>query len=490
MKTVSQNWQRIVVYSFIGLCILVMAFNASNNPLSIGNTSTDSSVFNYVAKVIINGGMPYRDTFDHKGPLIYIIDAAGILINNDIGIWLFELISIFLIFLFGYKIAVLQGCGQVSVCIVALIDTFTLACFFEGGNLVEEYACVFLTISLYIFLKFFSFGNVKKRELVICGASFGAVCMLRINMIALWIIMCIGVLSNRIYNKKAKDIINYIKWFIVGFGIVVVPIVLWLIKNNAFTAFIQDYLLFNLMYSTDAERAQLSNVIKALLNFSTTGPMVITFPILVYYCIHDNEIKDWLCLFTVICSLLLMCISGQKYGHYGMVLCPLVSYSVGRMLSDLDTGRYKMSRRSKCAFIVSFLLMLMLLFSNTSKQMVKTIVDKVQGNGIAQEVTQIVSIIQENTEPEDTISVCGNKDIIYLLSNRMSASKYSYQSPIARIDSRIRDEYFEDIMQSNVRMIIIEEGNFLFSDIMAITDGKYDCIAKVGKTNILLNRSL
>ena len=75
----------IFTYLYIFFCSLLFSFLCSNNPLQKGYTLTDSSVFTYVAKVIIAGGMPYRDTFDHKGPLIYLIDACGMQLdmNNE-----------------------------------------------------------------------------------------------------------------------------------------------------------------------------------------------------------------------------------------------------------------------------------------------------------------------------------------------------------------------------------------------------------------------
>ena len=67
---------------------------------------------------------------------------------------------------------------------------------------------------------------------------------------------------------------------------------------------------------------------------------------------------------------------------------------------------------------------------------------------------QIASIIQSMTGKDDRITVIGNGNIYYLLSNRKSISKYSYQYPIAAIDPEIWEDYKTDIQNLRPKMII------------------------------------
>ena len=144
-----------VVYICIFFFSLLLSFTATNNPFLIGNTGYDSSVFNYVGKVILGGGMPYRDSFDHKGPLIYLIDALGQLIHKHLGIWFIELTVIFIILVLAYKTAKLSGCNNIRALYVVLATMISLVLYLDGGNLVEEYACLFIMLQLYIFMLFF-----------------------------------------------------------------------------------------------------------------------------------------------------------------------------------------------------------------------------------------------------------------------------------------------------------------------------------------------
>ncbi len=486
MKKAKNDIVMIIAYVFVVFCAFVMVLNASDNPFHIGNTYPDSSVFNYVARLILRGGMPYRDTFDHKGPLIYLIDALGLIVNRQVGICIIECCFSLVTFLFAYKTARVLGCGHISSCVAVAVNMLTLSYFFAGGNLVEEYACTFLAISLYLFCKYFRTKEIKTIELVICGATFAAVCLLRINMIALWIVMCVGVLVDRVKAKKALDLLRFIICFIGGAALITVPIIIWLLLNSALDPFIQDYFFFNFMYSSDAGSASTFNVIYAILYFSTSIPMVLCFPILLYYCIESKNLFDWLCLLSVLLSLLLMCISGKHYTHYGMILCPFVTYSVSRLFSNLDVS-YRHTKKYTAVFF-SAIVAIALLFSHVEMDIANNIVSTILHPEISFYENEVATIVKKNTKEGDKISVCGNNNIVYLLSGRDSVSKYSYQYPIALIDPAIKEEYLEDLKKFHAQMIIIEDNNFLYSEVCDIVHGNYDLISTVDNTEVYLRR--
>ena len=50
----------------------------------------DQSVFVYVAKGILQGEAPYLDRWDHKGPLLYLINLIGLIIDENWGMWVIQ----------------------------------------------------------------------------------------------------------------------------------------------------------------------------------------------------------------------------------------------------------------------------------------------------------------------------------------------------------------------------------------------------------------
>lgn len=56
--------------------------------------SEDAGVFFYAARELLAGGVPYRDVWDHKPPLIYAFDAIGLALAGPLGVWLLQLAAL------------------------------------------------------------------------------------------------------------------------------------------------------------------------------------------------------------------------------------------------------------------------------------------------------------------------------------------------------------------------------------------------------------
>ena len=89
---------------------------------------------------------------------------------------------------------------------------------------------------------------------------------------------------------------------------------------------------------------------------------------------------------------------------------------------------------------------------------------------------KVVSVIQSLTDEKDKITVVGNNNIFYLLSNRKSASKYSYQHPIARVYPKIWEEYVADIRRLTAKVIVLPinvRNIYPYNDILILVQEDY-----------------
>src|SRR5258708_38768094 len=77
-----------VILIVFGLSVLSAA-SPSVEPLP----GRDQGVYLYIGRGILHGGIPYRDFWDHKGPLIYYINALGLLLAGKahLGGWVLEI---------------------------------------------------------------------------------------------------------------------------------------------------------------------------------------------------------------------------------------------------------------------------------------------------------------------------------------------------------------------------------------------------------------
>ena len=319
----------IVVIPFILLLAFIFMFESPLNMFeSSGTCSTDSSVFKTVGFYMQNGYMPYRDIFDHKGPLIYIYNYLGNMISYWRGIWLIELISLSVTFYFMFQIAHIF-CGRILSFFIVLGGASSLFPYFRYGNYTEEYALPFIAIALYIFIDYFAIGKTNKIRLIFCGLSFGAVCMLRINMISTWIIFCIAILLECIKEKKYKQLLYFIEYFMAGVLLIVIPIFLWLMGNHAFGDFINDYIVFNLKYTS----VDWYEKFFSFMNFFNNKWVLSTMAITILLLYKKRNILFTTYLFYYLLTLIMISISGREYSHYGMILVPMFIFPIASLVS-------------------------------------------------------------------------------------------------------------------------------------------------------------
>ena len=445
----------LLVISTILLLSFVFSFQTGNNIWHKANKSVDSSVFTYVARVILNGGMPYLDTFDHKGPLIYLINVLGIVISPWRGIWVLEWAAIIGTFVFIYKTARII-CDRKAAVLVLIIASAALYQYFQWGNFTEEYALPFITSSLFIFADYFLNDRISVARLLACGVGFGVICLLRLNMIAVWFVMCLGVLVRCITQKRMIDLWRFLLFFIIGAGIICVPTLIWLYKNGAIEAFIKDYFVFNSLYSKGVDNVvMLANREGLFTYFFNDSLLLVVFCYSAYCVIREKKEFDIIHLFYFLVNLLMTSISGREYDHYGMVLVPALAYPLARFFEN----GYKQVKNGDRSFVYAVLFLLVFLsfpqWLNGIDLMFQRYAAKNEDHFGKAEM-EIAEMIKENTAEDDQILVCGNWDLIYLLSDRFASTKYSYQNNACTIDSDNMTEFCEEL-ENDPKIIVIRD---------------------------------
>ena len=93
----------------------------------------------------------------------------------------------------------------------------------------------------------------------------------------------------------------------------------------------------------------------------------------------------------------------------------------------------------------------------------------------------VANYITDHTFDNEKISVYGNWDFIYILSNRNHATKYSYQFPIGKIKPSILADYIKQLEYDMPKIIVIQAGyfdntisNFLSSNNYVLSWSEYD----------------
>lgn len=456
LRAIFCNRENIISVVISGVLALIFGFCSPLHPWVGGGAPTDSSVFKTIALMMEYGYMPYKDSFDHKGPFLYILNWLGNRISNYRGIWVIEIVAIGLTFFMMYKIARLS-CGIVASTITTLTVTSLLFIYYAGGNFTEEYAMPCIAIGIYIFLDYLKNDIVSNKRLIVSGICCGIVLLLRPNMISVWIVYCLTIVLVLVSNKRVKDISNLVIWFVVGLAIMIIPTLIWLAANGALDCCFSDYIVFNMKYvATGGERTLFSSRWNAFLSFCSP-----IYTISVISTIFRLKCKERAInisyLGYLILTVLLMSMSGMSYEHYGMILVPACVYPISIIFSDLeDVGETRTKRTLLLLISIYFVL-------PPWKDIISTIPSVYESrntNNYAPITDTVVNRVNEYTDESDLISVYGNWNIVYVLSNRIHATRYSYQYPIGGVMPEIMDEYMSELQQEMPKAIVIQQGHY------------------------------
>lgn len=86
---------------FIYLLFLILSifflliFSGSTSPL-YNMSGVDSSIFVMMGKMFLEGKTPYVDFFDHKGPILILVEALGLSLypSGNTGIFIIQIINL------------------------------------------------------------------------------------------------------------------------------------------------------------------------------------------------------------------------------------------------------------------------------------------------------------------------------------------------------------------------------------------------------------
>ena len=287
IKEFINNHKKLFTILLLALFAFLICMLSPSNIIHNNFPDCDSAVFKYIGKTIANGGIPYLDTFDHKGPVLYLINYIGLIINQDFGIWILELISMFVALLFSYKAIRLFYSRKVAFATL-ILSYCLIVLFFNRGNLTEEYSLPFLAISIYYFVKYLKEDKIKSSRILICGICFALIALMRPNNAFPLMGFILFILIKSLKEKDYKGLSNKILYFLIGLLIPIIPTIIYFVCNNAINEFIDAYILFNVSYSSTG----LTQKIDSLVWFFNREIIYLVLIIYLFIFINRKKIKN------------------------------------------------------------------------------------------------------------------------------------------------------------------------------------------------------
>lgn len=476
IKNMENKRQTVIPIIFLLLMTMVVSLNLSSNPFSNHLPRHDSSMFTYFGFAMNHGKIMYKDIFDHKGPLIFVLNYLGELFStsNFAGIYIIEILSIFIFFYFSFKTARLWLPPLLAL-IPIVVQSIMLSIFIEGGNFTEEFALPFISFSIYQFVKFYKKNKIINYfEIFLIGLSLGFVFLLRPNMITVWAVFSLTIILDLVFDKDYKFLFKIILSFTSGVILALLPFVIYMLKKRILSQAIFQSLTFNFKYLGSVSGKE-EGVVKLIETASSNYILILGTYLLFSFFYKRNHLSKnenfiYIGSFFALClSFISSAMSGRNYTHYLMVLLPTLTLPIVFLLDDIRT-----KVKIKKIFLVSIAFILVIYINQlyeifnymyevniveTNTNEAVSIREK-RSIAIGEEneiLNEVAQVIKENTSETDEIYAHRTGGNIYLLSNRLSSIKY-FNLPAININENklIGSDFLNELKSGNTKIIVIK----------------------------------
>ena len=225
-----------------------------NTPLgpAIGS---DNAMYLTMGTALAKGYAPYSDIFDHKGPLLFVLQMIPQMLSggySTLAVFVQEVLFLWACLLLLARIARRLG---VKAVLVQLIYLAVYAPLTDGGNLTEEYANLFTLAGLDVMAAVFGEGLSAEAEKhltapALCMGALATLCFMTRANNALVLVGAVGALAlYLIAVKKWAGLGRCALGFVLGCLLVTAPIALWLVSQGALADAVYGSLLHNMMYA-------------------------------------------------------------------------------------------------------------------------------------------------------------------------------------------------------------------------------------------------
>lgn len=305
----------LLAYLFVLLC------STTTSPLYLSNPYWyigDSGIFQEMGLVIAHGGVPYVDVFDHKGPVLFFIQALGLLINEYWGIFVLQGISLSVTLWIWYKmISLFQKNIWIKFGIIFIALLFLLG-YCERGNLCEEWSLPYISISIYQFLKHWPEGmRLSGKEWFIVGLCTCTIIFIRANNIAPILGFAIYSISIEVVSKE-KVVLQHMLMGLFGCVLVAgfwIFFFLLYYGKDALSWMLYGSFLFNFEY---IQKGRSVGTWYDILYYVS----ILAFAILTFFSARKNRTYPVLPI-LISYAITIFAIGSNKFIHYLIIFIPL-----------------------------------------------------------------------------------------------------------------------------------------------------------------------
>ena len=291
----------------------------------------DKEVYRYVGRVMLRGGLPYRDVFDHKPPLIFFLNYAALLLGGNWGLWLIDTCLVLLATGMFYSL-----CKKYQLplpWILPLLFNLMLRDFMIslGMGMTREYTAILQIIFFCVLL-----GKHRYRYFIL-GLLSGLIFFMQQDQVLALVPFFIYAF---LPGEDTLPVVTRILRATAGFLAITLPVLLYFVVSGSITYFWQDAFVFNLSWYTTTLKESFADHLRKLKSTLDKGNYELPFMvamILAFCSLYFQTKKKGLiivCLAAVVLSVIPEFMGGRdvtpnvgelSFSHYFLPLAATLS---------------------------------------------------------------------------------------------------------------------------------------------------------------------
>lgn len=487
--------------------VYLLLFSAYTSPLFPKFLNYDSAIFMMVGKGILAGKELYVDIFDHKGPILFWLEAIGIT-GGRLGIFFLQTVFLWVDLLLVDRMTGLflkgAAAGQTGMIgrkhaakrwsvigITLLMLSYPLA----NGNLSEEYSLPFILLPLYLFLKdYLEQGKPVLRNSYVYGLCFGILAFIRLNNAVTLAAIVLYWMIVLIMKRDGLKLLRHIGIGLLGLLTAVAPTVMWFALRGSLYDMIYASFLFNFRYSSHM------SFLQTLTNLNVLAHMAILFtPLLLAMLVFAVKIRDGkltAALELIMVVNILSLFMGHGYNHYFTITVPLdalmgicMLYSEGRICGGTDNVEKRQAGRSNVLLWIGFFGVLAVYGILAARIVILNVRDYYIEKTVTKEYETVWACLDQIPEEERAYVLGYNIPAkYYLMGDILPCFRYGIlQENWSRSDPDIMDETIRFLKEKNVRWVMTEAGCDN-PEVLNVLEEYYDLVEETDYGNLYRRR--
>lgn len=489
-------------YRLIGLLLIAVPAFMIRVPFFSVPPERDEGLYATIARIIIDGGVPYRDSATYRAPGIYYIYASLFKLFGEavevlrIGSAVFAVLTCLVIYRFASRVFDEKA---------GLLAAFLYAIFSSGpmiqGGLANTEAFMMLPLVAATYLFYVGYKEQRHIYLFIAGILSGVACLIKEaaapNYLLFLIFLPVST-PELLSSRGLKELLKKMMTLCSGFLLPLLTVFGYLAVNNALTDYLVGVYNWNTSYGTYRSDLFWSRLVDRGVYSLGREYSFLWFASIIAVIVAIFKCRTMDIVYVLLWAVLSfagVCLGSMFWPHYFIQMIPSLSLCAAYGTGELFKGLRSRSFVRFPAWVAAALLSISVVYAIKTDYRFYLVYDpdeistQIYGSDIFANSKKIAEYIKQRSGPSDYIYQNRWDSEIYFLSQRKSPTKYLDHPSIHAAPDVLKamEELRNDILYKKPKYIIWyhpREGEIPAYVVGPILNIKYDLETEIGGVKV------